>query len=154
MKLHINNPNHLTDFVALNELWIRHYFKLEHADKELAKNPEKIINAGGYVISLTESNQVVAVCALFNKANGIYELARMTVHPNFRGRGLAHLLMAACFQQLNKIKAKKVYLISNTKLKAAIKLYQHHGFITTHLGPHPDYQRADIVMEKIITFIT
>jgi len=150
MKFHINNPDHLTDFIHLNELWISHYFKLEPSDKALAQHPEKITDEGGYVISLTESSQVAAVCALFNKGEKSYELARMTVHPDFRGRGLAHQLINACFNQLKKINARKVYLISNTKLKAAIQLYKQHGFITTHLGPHPDYQRADIVMEKII----
>lgn len=148
MKLHINNRSHLTEFIRLNELWINHYFTLEQTDKALAKNPERIINEGGCVISLTKSGKVVGVCALFNKGSEVYELARMTVHPDSRGRGLAHQLIDACFNQLEKINARKVYLISNTKLKAAIKLYQQHGFITTHQGPHPDYQRADIVMEK------
>ncbi len=148
MKHHINNHKHLPEFIRLNELWISHFFELEQSDKALAKHPEKIINDGGYVISLTKSDQVIAVCALFNKSDGIYELARMTVHPNFRGQGLAHQLMEACFDQLRKIKAQKVYLISNTQLKAAIQLYKQHGFITTHRGPHPDYQRADIVMER------
>lgn len=148
MDSHINNASHLAEFIRLNELWINQYFELEQADKDLAAHPGRIIEAGGFVISLTQDSQVSAVCALFNKGNDVYELARMTVHPDFRGRGLAHQLMSACFQQLKEIKAKKVYLISNTKLKAAIKLYHQHGFITTHLGPHPDYQRADIVMEK------
>ncbi|MCX7546148.1 GNAT family N-acetyltransferase [Marinicella gelatinilytica] len=148
MKLHINNSTHLAEFIHLNELWIIHYFELEPSDKELAQHPEKIMEEGGYVFSLTKSDKVVGVCALFNKGLNLYELARMTVHPDHRGEGLAHQLMSACFQQLKKIKAKKVYLISNTELKAAIKLYQQHGFITTHQGPHPDYQRADIVMEK------
>lgn len=150
MEFHINNTNHLTEFIGLNELWIAENFELEESDKDLARQPHKIIDDGGFVLSLTESDKVVAVCALFNKTNHVYELARMTVHPKYRGQGLAHQLIEACFLQLKKIKAKKVYLISNTKLKAAIKLYQHHGFITTHQGPHPDYQRADIVMEKMI----
>lgn len=150
MKIHINNHRHLSEFVRLNELWITHYFSLEQADKNLAKNPAKIIEDGGCVISLTKASEVTAVCALFNKGDGGYELARMTVHPDFRGQGLAHQLMNACFDQLKKISAQKVYLISNTQLKAAIQLYKKHGFITTHRGPHPDYQRADIVMEKIL----
>lgn len=148
MDIHINNHNHLPEFIRLNALWISHYFELEPSDKVLAKHPEKIIIDGGYVISLTESDQVIAVCALFNKNDGVYELARMTVHPDFRGQGLAHQLMNTCFDLLRKIKAQKVYLISNTQLKTAIHLYKQYGFITTHQGPHPDYQRADIVMEK------
>ena len=148
MKVHINNHKHLPEFIRLNELWISHFFELELTDKALAKYPEKIIADGGYVISLTDSDQVVAVCALFHKGKDTYELARMTVHPDYRGQGLAHQLMDVCFQQLKKINAQKVYLISNTQLKAAIKLYKKYGFMTTHLGPHPDYQRADVVMER------
>ncbi len=149
MKIHINNYKHLPEFIRLNERWISHFFELEESDKALAKHPEKIIDDGGYVISLTDTDQVAAVCALFHKDKDTYELARMTVHPDYRGQGLAHQLMDVCFQQLKKINAQKVYLISNTQLKAAMQLYKQHGFITTHRGPHPDYQRADIVMEKI-----
>ena len=150
MKLHINNHKHLPEFIRLNELWIGHFFELEQSDKALAKHPEQIINDGGYVITLSETGRVAAVCALFNKGEQTYELARMTVHPDFRGRGLAHQLMDVCFNQLKKVDARKVYLISNTKLNAAIQLYKQHGFITTRHGSHPDYQRADIVMEKIL----
>ncbi|MCW8870952.1 MAG: GNAT family N-acetyltransferase [Proteobacteria bacterium] len=148
MDYHINNPHHLAEFIRLNELWISHYFALEKADKDLAAHPDQISEKGGFVISLAQDAQVAAVCALFNKGNDVYELARMTVHPDFRSRGLAHQLMETCFKQLKRIKAKKVYLVSNTQLKPAIQLYKKHGFITTHQGPHPDYQRADIVMEK------
>jgi N-acetylglutamate synthase-like GNAT family acetyltransferase len=150
MDYHINNPHHLAEFIRLNELWIEDYFELEQADKNLAANPNRIIKDGGFVISLTQDAQVIAVCALFNKGNDVYELARMTVHPDFRNQGLAHQLMETCFKQLKRIKAKKVYLVSNTQLKPAIQLYKKLGFITTHQGPHPDYQRADIVMEKIL----
>lgn len=36
--------------------------------------------------------------------------------------------------------------LSNTVLAPAIGLYRNHGFETTHLGSHPDYQRCNIVM--------
>ena len=43
-----------------------------------------------------------------------------------------------------------MYLVSNTKLGAAIRLYRKHGFQTTRLGPEvgqeAGYERADIEM--------
>ena len=45
-----NDPAYLTDFVRLNEEWITHYFEIEEPDLELARNPSKVIEDGGYII--------------------------------------------------------------------------------------------------------
>ena len=145
--MHENNLEHLNDFVYLNEEWISKYFSLEEADLKLASNPGEVIENKGYIFSLVEENKVVGVCALFNEGNGVYELARMAVSPNYQGRGFGNVLMEACISKAQSIGANKVYLISNTKLDSAIKLYEKFGFVTIQKGQHPVYSRANIIMQ-------
>jgi len=141
-----NNRKYLTDFIGLNEEWISSNFTLEEADHALAENPGKVIDDGGYIFSLLLDNQVVGVCALFNEGNGIFELARMAVSPAHQGKGYASLLIEACLNKIKMLRASKVYLVSNTKLEAAISLYKKYQFKTVSEGQHPLYARANIVM--------
>ncbi|MBZ0105708.1 MAG: hypothetical protein K8H84_08765 [Sulfuricella denitrificans] len=46
MPVLINNKQYLPDFIRLNEAWIARYFRIEEADRELARNPAKIIADG------------------------------------------------------------------------------------------------------------
>ncbi len=147
MEIHENNTEHFTDFIRLNEEWITLYFSLEKLDKHLANNPGSIIDNHGYIFSLCKKNNVVGVCALFNDGNGVYELARMAVSPAFQGQGIAKSLLLYSLQKARSLSANKVYLLSNTKLKAAIGLYKKFGFNTIQMGQHPAYSRANIVME-------
>jgi ribosomal protein S18 acetylase RimI-like enzyme len=148
MELKENDESRLTDFIRLNEEWISRYFEIEEVDRALAKNPYKIIAAGGYIFSLILADEVVGVCALFNHGDGTFELARMAVPPKHQGKGFGNKLIDACLKKLLLIDAESVYLVSNTKLKAAIELYRKYGFKTVSEGSHPEYSRANIVMER------
>jgi len=147
MEIYENNRNHLNEFIQLNEEWISKYFQIEKSDIELANDPSIIINNGGYIFSLVENNNVVGVCALFNEGQGTYELARMAVTKNHQGKGYGKALITKCIEKAKELKARRLYLISNTKLKSAISLYEKCGFKCTKTGQHPVYSRANIEMQ-------
>lgn len=148
MKIVENKKSHLKDFIKLNEEWIKKYFEIEQIDRDLAKNPYIIIEKGGYVFSIIDDDNVVGVCALMNNDGGIYELARMAVANQYQGKGYGSLLIEACLKKLKDINAKKVYLVSNTKLETAISLYKKYGFKIVSTGQHPIYKRANIEMTR------
>lgn len=150
MEVFENHRGHLPDFIRLNERWIRHYFALEEADRALAAAPERVIEQGGFVFSLVERDEVAGVCALFNKGEGVFELARMAVDPAHQGKGFGDVLIETALAKLAAIGAHKVQLLSNTSLEAAIRLYQKHGFKTVSTEQHPVYKRCNIVMEKVL----
>ena len=143
----MNRREHLQDFIRLNEEWITTYFEIEDIDRKLAANPQKVIDDGGYIFSLVFENKVIGVCALFNNGNGVYELARMAVSPNHQGKGYGNQLISICLSKAKNIVAKKIVLVSNTKLSAAVSLYKKHGFKTISIEQHPVYSRANITME-------
>jgi len=151
MKIVENNKNYLKDFIRLNEEWIQKYFEIEQMDMDLAKNPYLIIEKGGYIFSIIDNKNVIGVCALMNNGNGVYELARMAVSAQYQGKGYGSLLIETCLKKLKSIKAKRVCLISNTKLEKAICLYKKFGFNTVKIGQHPIYKRANIEMERHIS---
>ena len=72
----------------------------------------------------------------------------MAVSPSSQNNGFGKSLIEVCLFKLSEIHAKKVYLVSNTKLEAAIALYRSSGFETVFEGKHPIYARANIVMER------
>ena len=146
MEIVENESKYLNDFIRLNEEWITGYFQLEEIDRKLAANPQKVIDDGGYIYSLVSNNEVVGVCALFNEGNNVYELARMAVSPKYQGKGYGDKLINICLSKAKEIKANKIYLVSNTKLEAAIALYKKHGFRTVSTGQHAPYSRANITM--------
>lgn len=148
MAVLINQTEYLNDFIRLNEAWIARYFRLEEADRVLAGNPAKIIEDGGFILTLLLGNEVVGVCALRKDDNDSFQLARMAVAPEHQGKGYGDVLMNASIGKLREIKASRVYLLSNTTLMPAISLYRKHGFTTLSEGQHPVYARCNIVMEK------
>jgi len=118
MRIHYDDEQHAADFIRLNEAWIGEYFRLEEAD-----------------------------CALLREEDGMMQLARMAVAAGERGKGWGRILLATALQRARQLGARRVRLLSNTRLGAAIHLYEAVGFRAVHRGPHPQYARCNIVME-------
>jgi ribosomal protein S18 acetylase RimI-like enzyme len=150
MRIETNNAAHFGEFIRLNELWISEHFSLEEGDRALAANPGKVVSDGGYIFSLLDGGQVVGVCALFKESPQRYQLARMAVEPAARGNGYGNRLIEHALAHAKTLGASSVFLLSNTVLQAAVALYRKHGFVTVSTGPHPEYARCNIVMERAV----
>jgi len=136
------------DFKRLNLEWIEKYFNVEEMDKKHLEHPQKnIIEPGGEIYSVIEDGLVKGVCALVFHEEGVFELAKMAVEKESRGKGYGNLLMEAIIEGARVKNAEKIIILSNTQLKAAINLYKKYGFITTRLGQDPDYERGNIEMQ-------
>lgn len=147
MPMEIDNEERCADFIRLNELWITEHFRLEAPDRMLAEDPYKIVRDGGHIFSLVERGKVVGVCALFNETPVRYQLARMAVDPEERGKGYGDVLVKAAINKAREAGAQTLYLLSNTVLAPAIELYRKYAFQAVSEGAHPVYARCNIVME-------
>jgi GNAT superfamily N-acetyltransferase/DNA-binding MarR family transcriptional regulator len=139
-------------FRKLNLDWIQAHFKVEQADRDALKNPEEyILKKGGSIFVALLGKQVVGVCALLRREHLKYpfELAKMAVAPAARGRGIGQLLGKAIIEKAIELKAGRIYLESNTKLKPAIGLYKKLGFKEV-AGEKTPYERCDIQMELML----
>jgi GNAT superfamily N-acetyltransferase len=137
-----------TEFRTLNLRWIETYFRVEAKDLEQVNNPEVCLADGGEIFFVIEDDVAVGVCAIYKTGPRKYELAKMAVHPDHQGKKYGGALMVAAESWARMQGAEEILILSNTVLAPAIGLYKKHGFLTTHLGPHPDYERCNIEMKK------
>ncbi len=139
------------DFKLLNEEWIKLHFVLEAHDIEVLDDPEKfILDEGGRIFFAldTETKQILGTVALVNCGKNGFEIAKMAVSPESRGKKIGRLLMIHALNEAEKMKAHRVFLESNTVLEPAINLYRSVGFKEINLAEHSTtYSRGNIVME-------
>lgn len=139
-------PAHQAAFRDLNHEWISHYFTIEPIDNEMLDNPEGYILApGGHIFMAQRGSEVVGTCALIKEHEGVYELARMAVSPQVQSLGIGKLLGQAAIAKARELGAHRVELLSNSRLKPALALYEKLGF--RHVpAPPTAYQRTDVKM--------
>jgi N-acetylglutamate synthase-like GNAT family acetyltransferase len=88
---------------------------------------------------------VVGTAAMIPFPNSKIELAKMTIHKEFRGNGLSKILLKKCIDYAIASKAKEIFLISNRRLLSARKLYDNFGFIEVDLDSNK-YKRGNYKM--------
>lgn len=153
LKLDIrrNEERALPRFAALNAAWIEDLHYLEESDKKMVAHPEIYTQNGNHVFSAHIDGEVAGACALKKHDDGEYELTKMAVDPKFQGRGIGQELMTAIEAYAKEtLGLSRLFLLSNTKNAAALRLYARNGWTVNHEGPHPVYARANIGMEKFL----
>ena len=139
-----------SQFYQLNRVWIEEYWVLEDSDKKDLLNPEIIIQNGGQIFFAISNHEVIGTVAMIKNSDKIYELAKMTVKSNYRGKGIANLLMDKCIEFAFKKNASEIFLISNDSLTVARNLYEKYGFKEVVLDSQK-YKRGNVKMILQIT---
>lgn len=148
-KIRRNDSAALPRFAALNAQWIEDLHHLEESDKLMVAQPEIYTQNGNHVFSAHINDEVAGAVALKRHDDGRYELTKMAVDSRFRGQGIGQQLMTAIEEYAkNEMGLNYLFLLSNTRNEAALRLYARNGWTVNHEGPHPVYQRANIGMEK------
>jgi len=81
-------------FYNLNYDWLKEYFYVEEYDEKVLRNcKEEIINKGGYIFFAIYKSDVVGTMALLPREKKIYELNKMAVKKDLRGKGIGHKLI-------------------------------------------------------------
>ena len=138
------------DFRALNLEWLDKYNLTESHDLEVINHPkESILDRGGYIFLAKEGEKIIGTAGIANEGDSVYELVKMTVAPAFRGRGISKMLIEKCLEKARELKAKKVFLYSNSQLQTAISLYKKYGFVHVDASNSP-LVTADIKMEMTL----
>lgn len=145
------NRAHRDGFRDLNLAWIEEHFAVEPRDRHELDDPERhILDAGGWIFiaeddeSREPGTRVLGTCALIYE-HGTFELAKMAVAPEARGRGVGRALGEAVIARARALGIPRIELLSNTLLGPAIRLYRALGFVEVPLPP-TEYARANIKM--------
>lgn len=142
-------PGDEEPFRQLNEAWIAQYFSLEAADREVLHDPRgHILSRGGQICIAERRGEVIGCCALIAIAPGELELAKMTVAESARNLGTGRKLLRFAIGVAQQMGAHRLYLESNTRVAAAIRLYEQAGFRHIAAPAHSSkYKRANVFME-------
>jgi ribosomal protein S18 acetylase RimI-like enzyme len=136
---------------SLNYEWLEKYFAIEPIDVIQLSNPQvEILDKGGKIFFALYDDAVIGTASLLKVNDDEYELAKMAVTEKYKGLGIGKMLMEHCIDEAKKIDAKKLTLVSNTKLDAAIHVYRKYGFVEIPLPKEIHYERGNIMMEKML----
>ena len=137
------------DFATLNLEWLERWFVVEPYDRDVLEHPERdILARGGHILFAVDgANRALGTVALKHEGEGVYELTKMAVAPDARGRGVGRLLMEGALALYRSLDARELFLESSSKLAPALALYEsvdfrHHP--APRAGSH--YARADVHM--------
>src|SRR5688500_16687109 len=88
---------HKQVFKTLNAEWLERYNLLESHDLEILNDPRgTILESGGFIFLASDNNQIIGTAALMKEHDGVFELVKMTVAPDYRGKGISKLLIEKC----------------------------------------------------------
>lgn len=149
MKICTYHSSYASAFKALNIEWLETYFYVEPYDDKVLSNPEKfIINKGGHIFFAVDQNRVFGTVALMPiEGKSIYELTKMAVLPETRGKGIGNKLLEYCINFVKSQQHPSLLLYSHRSLESAIHLYKKCGFKEIPVEKNSHYKRADIKME-------
>jgi ribosomal protein S18 acetylase RimI-like enzyme len=139
---------HAEEFAKLNREWLDRFGLYEEADaKHLYFPRECILDTGGEIFIAEAGNRVVGTCALVPLSEGIFEIVKLAVSAESRGEGLGRTLTELAMKRGWERGAKRLTLLSSSKLGPALKLYESLGFRYVPLPNDQPYETADVYME-------
>jgi len=127
--------------------WLEKYDLTESHDLEILDDPTgQVIDKGGYIFLAVDGSKIIGTAGLAKENEEEYELVKMAVDPAYRGRGISKILLDRCLEEAKKLKAKKIFLFSSSKLQTALRLYEQYGFQHVDAANSP-FVTADVKME-------
>ena len=139
-------------FKTLNYEWLNEYFEVEEEDKKQLLNPEQeIIKKGGEIFFAVNDGSVIGTCAMIKCRDDSFELAKMVVAKNYRGKHVGRKLALTCIGFAVTNNAKRITLSTNKKLYAALSLYKSLGFTEVTKKQDSRYKRELIYLELNLT---
>ncbi len=138
---------YLKDFQRLNLEWLEKFDLVESHDLEILDHPQQnVIDNGGFIFLLKDDDAVIGSAGILKMNDKEYELIKMTVAPEHRGKKFGDLLLKKCITKAKEMKALRIILFSNSNLQTAIRLYERFGFKHVEAVNAP-FKTADIKME-------
>jgi ribosomal protein S18 acetylase RimI-like enzyme/predicted transcriptional regulator len=123
-------PQYKRYFESLNLEWLRDLHSVEEQDRLLLSDPYgRIVKPGGFVLFARLDKKVIGTAALIKKDRHLYQLTKMAVAPQARGRQAGRKLALAAIERARKAGAKRMVLQTSPRLIAACNLYRSLGFV-------------------------
>ncbi len=147
MKIELFRPEHTAAFEALNRAWLVGHDLLESADEPHLKDPHgTIIAEGGRIYVAVENGIAIGTCGIAPHGPDEFEVLKLAVDASARGRGIGRQLLEACLDFARGLGARRITLISNSRLVAALRLYERVGFRYEPVPATTRFATGDVFM--------
>lgn len=139
------------DFIQFNTDWIIDNFGyVEEEDLHTFHHIEESLKNGAMIYFAVENENVLATCmAKPLKPDGTWELCKLGSNKYLPHKGAGSAVFEASMNWAIQHGAKRLFILSNSKLKAAVHIYKKYGFYEIKLENY-EYIRGDIAFEYIV----
>ena len=137
-------------FIEFNTDWIIDNFGfLEKEDKETFEKIEEELSHGAMIYFAVVNDTPLATCMSKPLKGDTWEICKFASNKRQPHKGCGSAVFEAAMDWAINHGAKKLFIISNSKLKPAIHIYEKYGFSEIKLDNY-EYVRGDIAFEKIV----
>ena len=135
------------DFKRINLEYLDKFHLTESHDLEILDDPKgNVLDRDGFIWLARSGEEIVGTVGIMNEGHDIFELIKMCVAEDWRGKGISKLLIEVCLEKVKELEGKKLILFSNHQLQTALKLYEKYGFKNVEVTNSP-FETADVKME-------
>lgn len=113
----------------------------QHVEEELADLPAMYSIPNGAILLLYAEEQPIATVGIRYFADGVGELKRMYIHPDYRGKQLGHALVERILTKAQELGYQRVLLDTLDTMIPAIRTYEAAGFVRIpayYFNPEPN----------------
>lgn len=138
-------------FIQFNTDWIKDNFEyLEEEDLHTFNHIEESLEKGAMIYFAIDNENVLATCMTKPLGDdGTWEICKLGSNKNLPHKGAGSAVFEAAMNWAILHGARKLFILSNSKLETALHIYKKYGFREIKLDDY-EYVRGDIAFEYIV----
>lgn len=149
MRIILYEERYKQYFIDFNTDWIISNFGfLEEHDKEAFHQIDEAMEKGAMIFFAIENHNVLATCMAKPMKDTTWEICKLGSNKHVPHKGAGSAVFEAAMQWALHHGAERLFILSNSKLKAAIHIYEKYGFKEIKLDNY-EYIRGDIAFEYL-----